>query len=112
MSSNNIATSLDFRHTLENALRINASKGNAPGFQGQFSSRQHVGQSKTPDLISINTQPGPDIPQFTVKPPWKFDGMIPDVSFADITDSRQTNNLKLYAVILLVLGVIMAFGPK
>ena len=104
---------LDFQPTIDNAIRVNAEKGNAPGFPGQFRwNPPNYNAAKTPETVSINQQPGPGIPAIGVKPPWQFDGMIPDVAFTSISDSQQTTNIKFVATILLILGVIMVFGPK
>lgn len=104
---------LDFQPTIDNAIRVNAEKGNAPGFPGQFRwNPATYTTSKTQENVSINQQVGPGIPNIGVKPPWQFDGMIPDVAFTSVTDTAQTTNIKFVATILLILGIIMAFGPS
>lgn len=104
---------LDFQPIIVNAIRVNAEKGNAPGYPGQFRyNPATLSHSLTKESININSEPGPGIPIIGVKPPWSFDGMIPDVAFTNITDSRQETNLKMWGIGLLLIGMIMVFGPK
>lgn len=98
---------------MDAALKINTMKGNAPGFPGQFRwNPADYSKAKTPENLPINQQVGPGIPVIGIKPPWKFDGMIPDVAFTSITDTAQTTHLNTYAFILLVLGIVIVFGAK
>ena len=104
---------LDFSDAFRHASRMNASKGLTPGFPNQFRLvQQNFSAVRTPELVNVNTQPGPNIPTHFQPPPWLFDGMIPDVAFNSISDTRQTSSMKTIAFILAIIGLILIFGNR
>ncbi len=103
----------DFRRAFAHASATNASKGNAPGFPNQFRwATENFSLTRTPELININTNPGPDIPVMHRDPPFHFDGMIPDVAFTTVTDTRTTTHYKIAAGVVLLIGLIIIFGKR